>query len=100
MKYTCKNFLIFFVLIFGSNLLGHNNNNPVLEQNTPAVALSTPQQEGFVENKGQILSYDGLPQPSVKFVYQQGNTQLFLLERGIAYQFTKTDYPEGYQDLI
>ncbi|MBX3165405.1 MAG: SBBP repeat-containing protein, partial [Bacteroidetes bacterium] len=55
---------------------------------------------GFVENKGQVFGYDGLAHPEVKFVFRQGNTQIFLLEKGIAYQFTKTHYPNGYRDLI
>jgi len=53
----------------------------------------------FVENKGQVYGYDGLPHPEVKFSFQQGNTQIFLLENGIAYQFTKMHYPDGYQEM-
>ena len=54
----------------------------------------------FVENKGQVYGYDGLPHPDVKFSFQQGNTQIFLLEKGIAYQFTRVHHPEGYQEII
>ena len=54
----------------------------------------------FTENKGQVCGYDGLPHPEVKFVFQQGSTQIFLLERGIAYQFTRVHYPEGYLELM
>jgi len=54
----------------------------------------------FVENKGQVYGYDGLPHPEVKFSFQQGNTQIFLLEKGIAYQFTRMHYPEGYQEIM
>jgi hypothetical protein len=54
----------------------------------------------FTENKGQVFGYDGLPHPEVKFSFQQGATQIFLLERGIGYQFTKVLYPEGYQELM
>ncbi len=53
----------------------------------------------FTENKGQINGYDDLPHPEVKFVFQQGGTQLFFLEDGISYQFTKIHYPQGYQEL-
>src|SRR5690606_2746448 len=58
------------------------------------------QSAGFTENKGQVYGYDGLPHPEVKFVFQQGSAKIFLLEKGIAYQFTKTHYPEGYQELM
>ncbi len=54
----------------------------------------------FTENKGQVYGYDGLPHPEVKFSFQQGATQIFLLEKGIAYQFTKIHYPEGYQEMV
>jgi len=54
----------------------------------------------FVENKGQVYGFDGLPHPEVKFSFQQGNTQIFLLEKGIAYQFTRMHYPEGYQEMM
>jgi len=58
------------------------------------------QSVSFTENKGQVYGFDGLPHPEVKFVFQQGSTKIFLLEKGIAYQFTKTHYPEGYQELM
>ncbi|MCU0360540.1 MAG: SBBP repeat-containing protein, partial [Bacteroidia bacterium] len=55
---------------------------------------------GFMENKGQITGPDGLAFPEAKFEFQQGNTRIFLLNKGIAYQFTKTHYPNGYLELI
>ena len=108
MKRTYKNFLIFLILISGAKLLARNNNINSIKHNELAVSfaekaakdMAISQPLSFLENKGQILGYDGLSQPGVKFVFQQGNMQIFLLERGIAYQFTKTDYPEGFQDLI
>ncbi len=54
----------------------------------------------FTENKGQVKGPDGLSKQEVKYSFQKGNTQIFLLESGIAYQFTKTHYPKGYQDLM
>ncbi len=54
----------------------------------------------FTENKGQVMGYDGLPHPEVKFSFQQGGTQIFLLEKSIAYQFTKMHYPEGYLEMM
>ena len=62
--------------------------------------LSTTSPFGFAENKGQILGYDGLPHTEVKFAFQQGSTQIFLLEKGIAYQFTRVHYPKGFEELM
>lgn len=61
------------------------------------VAGNTP--FAFMENKGQVCDYDGFPHQEVKFVLQQGAMQLFLLEKGIAYQFTNVHYPAGYKEL-
>src|SRR5690606_32691911 len=36
----------------------------------------------------------------IKYTLHQGGAQLFLLEKGIAYQFTKTHYPEGYEKMM
>ena len=54
----------------------------------------------FTENKGQVYGYDGLPHPEVKFSFDQGGIQIFLLETGLVYQFTKIHYPEGYHEMI
>ena len=54
----------------------------------------------FTQNKGQIYGYDGLRHPEVKFVFDQRNTRIFLLEKGIAYQFSRVHYPERYQELM
>lgn len=53
---------------------------------------------GFEENKGQVRSTTGEAAPFVRFHLAQGNTHLFLLENGIAYQFNRTHYPAGYQE--
>jgi hypothetical protein len=54
----------------------------------------------FMENKGQVRGFDGSLHPEVKFEFKQGNTSLFLMERGIAYQFTNVHFPEGYAELL
>jgi hypothetical protein len=54
----------------------------------------------FMENKGQVRGFDGSLHPAVKFEFKQGNTSLFLMERGIAYQFTNVHFPEGYAELL
>ena len=43
---------------------------------------------GFEENKGQVRTTAGEAAPYVRFRLIKGNTQIFLLENGIAYQFT------------
>jgi len=54
----------------------------------------------FSENKGQIVQTNGQSAPFVAFMLQRGNTNIYLLKAGgIAYQFNKMHYPEGYQDL-
>lgn len=110
MNNICKNTSFFLILIFFSKLLVSNNSyvrtsgfDPALtkkKQRNKYTNESNFQQLNFIENKGQILGYDGSLQPAVKFVYQQGNTQLFLLRTGIAYQFAKTDYTEGFSNPI
>ncbi len=53
----------------------------------------------FEQNKGQIKDMDNNPAPYVQYHYKQGNTNLFLLKTGIAYQFNRTHYPKGYKNL-
>jgi hypothetical protein len=53
----------------------------------------------FEENKGQVRTTAGAAAPDVRFRLSQGGTQLFLLDNGIAYQFSRTHYPEGYAEL-
>jgi hypothetical protein len=50
----------------------------------------------FEENKGQVTGADG---KNVKFVFKEGNLSMFLMQSGIAYQFNKVTYPEGYKPL-
>jgi hypothetical protein len=48
---------------------------------------------GFEENKGQVTTTAGDPAPIVRFRLRDGNTNVFLLGNGIAYQFNKAHYP-------
>jgi hypothetical protein len=50
----------------------------------------------FEENKGQVTGADS---KNVKFVFKDGNLSMFLIQTGIAYQFHKVTYPEGYKPL-
>ncbi len=54
---------------------------------------------GFEENKGQVMTTDGEAAPDVRFRFVQGNTSIFLLNNGIAYQFNRLHKPEGMDDL-
>jgi hypothetical protein len=50
---------------------------------------------GFEENKGQVTGDDA---NRVKYMLKNGNLSLFLLNDGIAYQFNRIHYPEGYSN--
>lgn len=54
---------------------------------------------GFEENKGQVLTTAGDAAPFVRYRLTQGNTSIFLLGNGIAYQFNRLHYPKGYEAL-
>ena len=51
----------------------------------------------FEENKGQVTGKDSA---QVKYFYKQENLTMFLLNGGLAYQFEKYHYPEGYQQAM
>lgn len=57
-------------------------------------------QPGFEENKGQVRTTTGDAAPFVRYRFAQGNTQLYLLNDGIAYQFSRMHYPTGYAELM
>lgn len=54
----------------------------------------------FLENKGQVKQTDGNPAPYVNFLLEKGGATIYLLETGIAWQFNKVHYPEGYEALM
>ncbi|MCO6482797.1 MAG: SBBP repeat-containing protein [Flavobacteriales bacterium] len=54
---------------------------------------------GFEENKGQVTTIDGTPASGVRFRYAQGNTSLFLLRDGMAFQFNRLHRPPGLDSL-
>ncbi len=47
----------------------------------------------FAENKGQVIGYDGSAHPEVKYTFQQGNTQIFLLEK----RWVSNEFPINFQ---
>lgn len=54
---------------------------------------------GFEENKGQVVTTSGQPAPFVRYHLGSGNTNIYLLEAGIAYQFTRLHAPDDYVTL-
>ncbi len=54
---------------------------------------------GFEENKGQVKTLQGEPAPFVHFRLSRQGTNIFLLDRGIAYQFERAHEPAGLAQL-
>jgi len=55
----------------------------------------------FEKNKGQIEQTNGEPAPHVTYAYKKGNTGIYLLRGGgIAWQFNRMHYPDGYEELM
>lgn len=55
----------------------------------------------FTENLGQITQADGQPAPYVAYILQRGNANIYLLrDGGIAYQFNRMHYPDGYHEMM
>jgi hypothetical protein len=87
----------------GTGLGGSN----ALSLTTEATALLTSMNDGghtvataaFEENKGQVKTTEGAPAPDVRYRLTQGNTSIFLLRNGIAYQFNRLHMPEGMDAL-
>lgn len=55
---------------------------------------------GFEENKGQVRTMNGKPAPYVRYRLSRGNTHIFLLENGIAYQFERSILPQAYDEPL
>ena len=68
--------------------------SPADDANTRKVAPT-----GFEENRGQVRTTGGEPAPHVRFRLEQNGASIFLLDNGIAYQFNRALYPEGYDEL-
>lgn len=88
--------LIILLAFFGKN----SATNAVVKEKHGFDYFSLDLGRGFTENKGQILAYDQTLQNDVKFEFRRGGTTIYLLENGIAYQFTKKSYPQGYFNIL
>ncbi|MBK7384909.1 MAG: SBBP repeat-containing protein, partial [Flavobacteriales bacterium] len=65
-----------------------------------AIVNSSPAPVGFEENKGQVRTTEGEAAPFVRYRLSQGNTQLFLLGNGIAYQFSRLHYAQNTPEVV
>ncbi|PQJ10520.1 hypothetical protein CJD36_011125 [Flavipsychrobacter stenotrophus] len=54
----------------------------------------------FTPNLGQVADMAGAPRPDILFTAHSASTNVYLTATGIAYQFSKTKYPEGYDPLV
>jgi hypothetical protein len=91
--------LTLYSLLAGIWLYGQSPNNTVAINEAgkaQAQHYMQSQKGGFEENKGQITGQDAT---RVKYSYKAKGLSVFLLNNGIAYQFSKTHYPEGYKHL-
>lgn len=50
----------------------------------------------FMENKGQVADEKGNPQTGILFSANSGGAKIYLTTNSIHYQFSKTEYPKGY----
>jgi len=50
----------------------------------------------FMENKGQVTDVKGKLRPDILFTANSGGAKLYLSANSIHYQFTKIEYPKGY----
>ncbi len=50
----------------------------------------------FMENRGQVTDEKGNLQPDILFTANSAGAKVYLTANSIHYQFTKTEYPEGY----
>lgn len=91
-----KALLIAICLVCNISTLLANND----QHNEIATTQHQEKLQYFVENKGQIKYTDGTPSPQVQFILDRGNTEIFLLNEGVAWQFKRLIYPEGYEELV
>jgi gliding motility-associated-like protein len=85
-----KSYIIFLFLVISSRICANNPDVKTVQNFNQSIKWA------FEENKGQVTGQDSA---KVKFFHKQGNLTMFLLNTGIAYQFEKRHYPEGYKPL-
>ncbi|MBP6573011.1 MAG: SBBP repeat-containing protein [Flavobacteriales bacterium] len=94
-----RSLILPLVTLFTTGLLAIVPRDPISTPlAVPSSAAVAP--TGFEENKGQVRTTEGELAPYVRYRLSQGNTQLFLLGNGIAYQFKRSHLPEGHADAL
>jgi hypothetical protein len=92
------NKILISILSIIVTLLGHAQNNNLsltkdyIGNNTGFAKIHLPV---FEENKGQVTGEDA---DKVRFIFKDEKVTIFLLENGIAYQFSKKHYPNGFNN--
>ena len=94
--YTFLIVFLFAIPAFAFEVEGLENPEKTTTTLVKGNQFHSSQETAFEENKGQVTGEDG---SKVKFTYQAGGLSIFLMPTGIAYQFNKTHYPEGYEHL-
>ena len=89
---------LLFLATFPAMMVGRDLPRPAAATTPPITA--GPAATGFEENKGQVRTTAGEAASFVRFRLAQGNTQLFLLQSGIAYQFSRAHVPPGVDEAI
>jgi gliding motility-associated-like protein len=89
-----KTILLFLSLFCGFLLSAQTNNNSVVNYLQKGKLFMGSHQIAFEENNGQLQGEDA---NRVKYTYKNDGLSVFLMNDGIAYQFTKIHYPKGYK---
>ena len=86
---------VFFFLFLSINVLAQQGKSGLPQ---PAVYQQKMQSSAllFMENKGQVADDKGNLQPNILFTANSGGAKIYLTANSIHYQFSKTDYPKGY----
>ncbi|MFK7798401.1 MAG: hypothetical protein AB8E82_13190, partial [Aureispira sp.] len=84
--------LFFLLLLAATNLLHAQATNLAQAQ-----SFAQSQKAAFEQNKGQVWDSNDQPASNVKYHFQKGDMNIFMLPTGMAYQFSQVHYPEGYE---
>jgi hypothetical protein len=85
MKFILTLTALFFIQILFAQVITSSEKGASFMANSSAM---------FEENIGQI---EGQDNQEVQFFYKANEASVFLLNTGMAYQFSKTHYPKGYK---
>ncbi len=94
LHYSPQTIVIPCLLFLSLHVTSQQNSKPpqpaIYQQKMQSSALL------FMENKGQIANNKGKPQPDILFTANSGGAKIYLTANGIHYQFSRTEYPKGY----